>query len=77
MFRALLESGVLGRHRGLPATVIVTMTLEQLEKAVGGLATTAKPARVPGFSVISHAEPVGIRCAGQPISPSSSRRADG
>nr|GLK34229.1 hypothetical protein GCM10017611_10740 [Rhodococcus wratislaviensis] len=41
VFRALLASGVLGRHRGLPATVIVTMTLEQLEQAVGGLATTA------------------------------------
>jgi hypothetical protein len=33
--RALLASGDLGQHRGLPVTAIVTMTLEQLETASG------------------------------------------
>ena len=33
--RALLASGDLGKHRGLPVTAIVTMTLEQLESAAG------------------------------------------
>ncbi|WP_020106296.1 HNH endonuclease signature motif containing protein [Nocardia sp. 348MFTsu5.1] len=43
-FKRLMEmvvgQGMLGQHRGLPAKVIVTMTLEQLE-AETGLATTA------------------------------------
>ncbi|WP_256973896.1 HNH endonuclease signature motif containing protein [Rhodococcus sp. NCIMB 12038] len=56
VFRALLESGVLGRHRGLPATVIVTMTLEQLEKAVGGLATTATGGLLPIADALALAE---------------------
>jgi hypothetical protein len=56
VFRALLESGVLGRHRGLPATVIVTMTLEQLEQAVGGLATTATGGLLPIEDALALAE---------------------
>ncbi|WAM12868.1 HNH endonuclease signature motif containing protein [Rhodococcus sp. JS3073] len=56
VFRALLESGVLGRHRGLPATVIVTMTLEQLEQAVGGLATTATGGLLPIADALALAE---------------------
>ncbi|WP_260850764.1 HNH endonuclease signature motif containing protein [Rhodococcus sp. WB9] len=56
VFRALLESGVLGRHRGLPATVIVTMTLEQLEQAVGGLATTATGGVLPIADALALAE---------------------
>ena len=43
-FKRLLElavgQGTLGQHRGLPARVIVTMTLGQLEKE-SGVATTA------------------------------------
>ena len=31
--RALLASGDLGKHRGLPVTAIVTMTLDQLKSA--------------------------------------------
>ena len=33
--RALLTSGKLGRHNGLPATIIVTTTLKDLEAAAG------------------------------------------
>lgn len=33
--RALLASGQLGQHRGLPASIVVTTTLEQLEAAAG------------------------------------------
>jgi Domain of unknown function (DUF222) len=33
--RALLASGKLGQHNGLPATIIVTTTLEELEAAAG------------------------------------------
>ena len=47
MARTLLESGTLGSHRGLPVTVIVTMTLDQLEGAAGGVATTATGGTVP------------------------------
>ncbi|MGW5145231.1 DUF222 domain-containing protein [Rhodococcus koreensis] len=56
VFRTLLESGVLGRHRGLPTTVIVTMTLEQLEKAAGGLATTATGGLLPIEDALALAE---------------------
>lgn len=44
--RALLASGDLGRHRGLPVTAVVTMTLEQLESA-SGLAMTGGGSTVP------------------------------
>ncbi|WP_326547408.1 DUF222 domain-containing protein [Mycolicibacterium sp. ND9-15] len=44
--RALLASGELGQHRGLPVTAIVTMTLEQLESA-SGLAMTGGGSTVP------------------------------
>lgn len=44
--RALLASGDLGQHRGLPVTAIVTMTLEQLESA-SGLALTGGGSTVP------------------------------
>ncbi|SON63544.1 hypothetical protein MSIMFI_05075 [Mycobacterium simulans] len=33
--RALLASGELGQHNGLPASIIVTTTLQELEKAAG------------------------------------------
>ncbi|OOK78887.1 hypothetical protein BZL30_1937 [Mycobacterium kansasii] len=33
--RALLASGELGRHNGLPASIIVTTTLAELEAAAG------------------------------------------
>lgn len=49
-FRLLLstavESGVLGRHRGLPAQVIVTLTLDELESQTG-IATTASGGALP------------------------------
>ena len=44
--RALLASGDLGTHRGLPVTAIVTMTLDQLESA-SGLALTGGGSTVP------------------------------
>ena len=44
--RALLASGDLGQHRGLPVTAIITMTLEQLE-AGSGLALTGGGSTVP------------------------------
>ncbi len=44
--RALLASGELGQHRGLPVTAIITMTLQQLETA-SGLARTGGGSFVP------------------------------
>lgn len=44
--RGLLASGVLGQHRGLPVTAVVTMTLQQLETA-SGLAITGGGSTVP------------------------------
>ncbi|OBB25034.1 HNH endonuclease [Mycolicibacterium elephantis] len=44
--RALLASGQLGQHRGLPVTAIVTMTLQQLE-AAAGIAMTGGGSTVP------------------------------
>ncbi len=49
--RALLASGELGQHNGLPATIIVTTTLRELETATGtGL--TAGGTRLPMTDVI-------------------------
>lgn len=47
LFRAALSGKLLGAHRGLPVTTIVTMTLGQLEKAAGGVATTASGGLLP------------------------------
>ncbi|HEY5853763.1 MAG TPA: DUF222 domain-containing protein, partial [Aldersonia sp.] len=47
MARVLLESGTLGSHRGLPVTVLVTMSIDQLEHAAGGVATTATGGTLP------------------------------
>ncbi|MDQ2638460.1 MAG: HNH endonuclease, partial [Actinomycetota bacterium] len=44
--RALLASGELGQHRGLPVTAIITMTLQQLE-AAAGIALTGGGSTVP------------------------------
>lgn len=44
--RALLASGDLGQHRGLPVTAIVTMTLDQLQSAAG-VAVTGGGSIVP------------------------------
>jgi hypothetical protein len=44
--RALLASGDLGQHRGLPVTAIVTMTLQDLESA-SGLALSGGGSTVP------------------------------
>jgi hypothetical protein len=50
-FRALLASGELGQHNGLPATIIVTSTLKDLESATGhGL--TGGGTRLPISDVI-------------------------
>ncbi|MFC7447314.1 HNH endonuclease signature motif containing protein [Rhodococcus daqingensis] len=53
--RALLGSGVLGSHRGLPATAIITMTLDQLEHATG-VATTASGGILPIKDALKLAE---------------------
>ena len=39
MSRAMLASGQLGQHRGLPVTVVVTMTLTELQDATGNATT--------------------------------------
>ncbi|NMN99275.1 HNH endonuclease signature motif containing protein [Antrihabitans stalactiti] len=39
MSRAMLASGDLGQHRGLPVTVVVTMTLTELQDATGNATT--------------------------------------
>ncbi len=53
--RTLLASGQLGRHNGLPASVIVTTTLEQLE-AGAGRGLTAGGTLLPMSDVIRLAE---------------------
>ncbi|MFP1155742.1 HNH endonuclease signature motif containing protein, partial [Mycobacterium sherrisii] len=49
--RAVLASGPLGQHNGLPATIIVTTTLRELETATG-TAVTAGGTRLPISDVI-------------------------
>ncbi|MFC7448475.1 HNH endonuclease signature motif containing protein [Rhodococcus daqingensis] len=51
----LLSSGVLGSHRGLPVTAIITMTLQQLEDA-SGVVTTASGGIVPIKDALRMAE---------------------
>ncbi|MFD4181469.1 DUF222 domain-containing protein [Rhodococcus sp. NPDC058514] len=55
MFTALLESGTLGSHRGLPVTTIITMTVSQLEQATG-VVTTASGGIVPIKDALTLAE---------------------
>ncbi len=49
--RALLASGQLGQHNGLPATIVVTTTLENLE-AAAGTGLTGGGTRLPMSDVI-------------------------
>ena len=51
MCRAILASGELGSHHGLPVTVLVTTTLDQLENATG-CAVTASGSLLPMSDVI-------------------------
>ncbi|MGW5071649.1 DUF222 domain-containing protein [Rhodococcus sp. NPDC004095] len=51
----MLSSGILGSHRGLPVTAIITMTVGQLEKA-SGVATTATGGIVPIRDALRMAE---------------------
>src|SRR6201999_1071207 len=51
MGRAVLASGELGRHNGLPATLIVTTTLQDLQ-AGAGLAATGGGSLLPMREVI-------------------------
>jgi Domain of unknown function (DUF222) len=51
MGRAVLASGQLGRHNGLPATIIVSTTLQELESAAGH-AVTAGGTLLPMSDVI-------------------------
>jgi len=46
MLQWVVSSGDLGRHRGLPAQIIVTMTLDELESETG-IATTASGGILP------------------------------
>ncbi|WP_019930104.1 HNH endonuclease signature motif containing protein [Nocardia sp. BMG111209] len=57
VMRDSIASGRLGQHRGLPVTVIVSMTLQELEDAVAQVA--------PGTSIATAASPSPI--AGPPI----------
>lgn len=54
--RAAIESGTLGTHRGIPVTVIVTATLQQIEQAIRAATdpTTPmpEPARTGGGSML-------------------------
>ncbi|MGE2691234.1 DUF222 domain-containing protein, partial [Mycolicibacterium pulveris] len=52
--RALLASGELGQHRGLPVTAIITMTLEQLETGAG-IARTGGGSMLPMETAIAMA----------------------
>ncbi len=49
--RALLASGELGQHNGLPATIVVTTTLKDLE-AAAGIGLTGGGTRLPMSDVI-------------------------
>ncbi|MDA4108679.1 HNH endonuclease signature motif containing protein [Mycolicibacterium holsaticum] len=51
MGRAVLASGQLGQHKGLPATIIVSTTLKELESA-SGMAVTAGGTLLPMRDVI-------------------------
>ncbi|WP_051636846.1 HNH endonuclease signature motif containing protein [Rhodococcus sp. UNC363MFTsu5.1] len=53
--RALLGSGALGSHRGLPVTTILTMTIDQLEQHTG-VVTTASGGIVPIKDALKLAE---------------------
>ncbi len=53
--RQLLSSGVLGSHRGLPVTTVITMTVQQLEEA-SGVVTTATGGLVPIRAALRMAE---------------------
>ncbi len=44
--RAVLDSGALGQHRGMPCLPIITLTIDQLESETG-IATTATGGRLP------------------------------
>jgi hypothetical protein len=52
-----LATGALGHHRGLPVTVIVTMSIDQLETGLG-LATTATGGVIPVPDALAMAENV-------------------
>jgi hypothetical protein len=54
MGRNLLSSGQLGQHHGLPTTIIVTTTLQDLESGVGH-AITAGGTRLPMRDLIAQA----------------------
>jgi hypothetical protein len=54
MGRNLLSSGQLGQHHGLPTTIIVTTTLQELESGTGH-AITAGGTRLPMREVIAQA----------------------
>lgn len=53
--RHVLASGILGSHRGLPVTAIITMTLKQLEEATG-VTTTASGGMLPIRDALRMAE---------------------
>ncbi|MGW0028133.1 DUF222 domain-containing protein [Rhodococcus sp. NPDC003383] len=53
--RQMLSSGVLGSHRGLPVTAILTMSVKQLEE-VAGVVTTASGGLVPIRDALRMAE---------------------
>jgi hypothetical protein len=75
--RALLASGELGQHNGLPASIIVTTTLQELE-AGAGRGLTGGGTLLPMPDVIrlgSHAHQlVESRPGGSGLQPCSSRR---
>ncbi|MCJ0904383.1 HNH endonuclease signature motif containing protein [Rhodococcus sp. ARC_M6] len=56
LLKCVLDDGILGKHRGLPATVIITMTLAQLEESIGGVATTATGGILPIHEALAMAE---------------------
>ncbi len=57
MGRSVLASGELGQHNGLPATIIVSTTLKELESGAGQ-AVTAGGTLLPMTDVIRMASPL-------------------
>lgn len=55
VLRQLLSSGVLGSHRGLPVTAIITMSVQQIEEEQG-IVTTASGGIVPIADALRMAE---------------------
>ncbi len=57
---AMLGSGRLGEHNGLPASIVVTTTLAELEAAAGGESTTGAKAHTGGGTWMPMSDVIGL-----------------